>query len=71
MPSYGEQPGAGTYECPYCTQRVVIEHDWEVLGECPACEGFVFLSVDDDAEENEGQPVVSQALDAIRSGQGL
>ncbi|MFH1851510.1 MAG: hypothetical protein ABIA75_04130 [Candidatus Neomarinimicrobiota bacterium] len=45
MPSAGERPGAGTYFCMKCGERIVLKQDADELPVCPRCGHTEFLKL--------------------------
>jgi DNA-directed RNA polymerase subunit RPC12/RpoP len=46
MPTTGDQPGEGTYECTKCETTVEINDEKERLTACPGCGYPEFTEVD-------------------------
>lgn len=45
MPTTGEKPGKGTYQCVRDQQRVVLDDDTDTLPPCPKCGGTEFIKL--------------------------
>ena len=45
MPTTGEKPGKGTYECTACGTRVVLDDASDTLPPCPKCSKTNFIKV--------------------------
>ncbi len=42
MPTTGEKPGKGEYECVNCGQRVTLDDNTDTMPPCPRCNGTEF-----------------------------
>jgi Zn finger protein HypA/HybF involved in hydrogenase expression len=45
MPTTGEKPGKGTYECTNCTERVTLDDSTDTMPPCPKCHKTDFRRV--------------------------
>jgi DNA-directed RNA polymerase subunit RPC12/RpoP len=45
MPTTGEKPGQGTYQCIECGQEVVLNDDSDTLPPCPNCDSTEFEQI--------------------------
>ncbi|MDN5323726.1 MAG: hypothetical protein PWQ67_2180 [Clostridia bacterium] len=45
MPTTGEKPGKGLYECIKCGQLVRLDDHTDTLPPCPSCNGTEFIKV--------------------------
>ena len=45
MPTTGEKPGKGTYQCKQDGQIVVLDDDTDTLPPCPRCDGTEFNKI--------------------------
>ncbi|MFX0141397.1 MAG: hypothetical protein ACFFDN_47605 [Candidatus Hodarchaeota archaeon] len=45
MPTTGEKPGVGTYECTNCGTRVTLDDPDDTLPPCPSCDKTDFEKV--------------------------
>jgi DNA-directed RNA polymerase subunit RPC12/RpoP len=45
MPTTGEKPGKGSYQCTRCGQIVVLDDDSDTLPPCPRCSNTEFTEV--------------------------
>ena len=43
MPTTGEKPGADTYTCIQCGQKVTLDDNSDTLPPCPKCGGTEFV----------------------------
>ncbi|PYG88467.1 zinc ribbon family protein [Ruminiclostridium sufflavum DSM 19573] len=45
MPTTGEKPGKGTYQCKTCGQVVRLDDSTDTLPPCPKCNGTEYYKV--------------------------
>lgn len=45
MPTTGEKPGKGTYQCTKCGTLVTLNDDTDTLPPCPKCNNTSFRKV--------------------------
>lgn len=45
MPTTGEKPGKGLYQCTKCGQTVYLDNHDDTLPPCPRCDGTDFRRI--------------------------
>lgn len=45
MPTTGEKPGKGSYQCKNCDQIVVLDDSTDTLPLCPKCSGTEYVKI--------------------------
>lgn len=45
MPTTGEKPGVGSYQCTNCGQIVRLDDSTDTLPPCPSCSGTNFVRI--------------------------
>jgi Zn finger protein HypA/HybF involved in hydrogenase expression len=45
MPTTGEKPGKGNYQCRNCGQVVTLDDNDDTLPPCPKCNGSEFTKI--------------------------
>ncbi|GAB6170606.1 hypothetical protein JCM15765_08810 [Paradesulfitobacterium aromaticivorans] len=45
MPSTGEKPGKGSYQCTKCGQIIRLDDNTDTLPPCPRCNGTNFRKI--------------------------
>ena len=45
MPTTGEKPGKGTYECQNCGKQLTLDDGTDTLPPCSNCNGTEFIRV--------------------------